>query len=192
MIPQWDLIPKEILLNIFEYVREEGRSSPRSLAECALTCRLWRLSAHEVYFKSIHVFGRKDLIKARDILTKRPNSDCSLGMLVKEIYYAFDHITFEEDIQLIDTLFPRLERSYYENYGVKEPRQVFKAILAGGFMSLQEAPTFDNFDVCDIRKNDFSIIDVDDHGRRMCLYKSRYDELYKRCVLVIEERKRVA
>lgn len=196
MIPQWDLIPREILLIIFDYVRQEGCRAPRSLAQCALTCRSWRAPAQQVYFKSIHVFGRRDLMKAKHVLTRRPNdddddNDFSLGMLVKEIHYAFDYKTFEEDIQLIDTLFPRLERSYYELYSVAEPFQVLTAILAGRFKSLREVPTFENFDACEERNYEpFPIELLFRSQRRLCLYKSRYDELRKQCVQLIRERNR--
>ncbi|CAO3633218.1 unnamed protein product [Mucor hiemalis] len=169
---RWNLIPKEILFKIFEYVKEEGPKTPTSLAKCALTCRLWRTPAQEVYFQSIHVFGKRDLIKARDILTKRENN-YSLGLLVKEMYYAFDYETSQADVQLIDTLFPCLERTYYEQYSIKEPFQVYEEILTGGFKSLKEVPKFDKFDACESRNEE----EITLLPKRLCLYQSRYKEI---------------
>jgi hypothetical protein len=105
----WSELPNEILNIIFLYLKQEGDTRvtiQKDLAQCALTCRSWKVPAQTIYFSEIHLQSVGELQKIYKVasMNEKLAKSVKVSICIKE--YNFNVIM----LFAIDTIFPNLEK----------------------------------------------------------------------------------
>lgn len=119
----WSLLSDEILNKIFHYHHETFNrfaSKHLQIAQCALTCRGWRVAAQSIFFSRIYINKTKLMEETQRVVSVNK----MIGKYVKHLHInlVVDNINI---LLTVDTLFPKLEelnighccRLIYELFG---------------------------------------------------------------------------